>query len=977
MAIYKPPGTYARFIKTASPTATAVGNSRIMALVGTGINYYTVTNEAVTKSNSKPYDTLAHSNVFEVLSVTSRPIYDNISVGDNINYKETSSTNKGYRYYGNIIAWDSLVEPSIKINYDLFPHFYVNTSDATVNYNIEAYVDENAEIPMEDGEWMIEASYINEDDVSITEGNKQGCYRIINVLTSEIVGEYVVSNNPVENEDGTYPIPGLKLTVKNTYIEDSETKKPLVSVGDYIKITTTAAKTEVEAQAYKELVKSEDFDLHITKCEVKREPLDSETEGTATGPIQNINLEWDKIVGGSYSNIYVSNTDFMSNDDNRFNTDNAYAIENINDNAYTINKDTLQEVFKKTIPTFAFKTNLSYDKMGETIEKIKITIVNNLVDGYTYQYQSIPYPVDDSTPVDESTIPFNNIEKQSVTLNAKDNEKFNLRVFKGDSNNPNIEATVTISIEDAKEKSNFIAELKKCEYDKDEQFYVVINVLDKNGNITDFIKTDMNGITSNSSNNISNSVTSADNTILYNAIDKVVVINNDTLYEKSAIYRIKYIKAETENDEDKFLIERYVDGIKDETFRETESVGQDDYFEVIPGINFEVDTLQLAEITDSETVAYIVTSPRITSTEIPSEGSTYYVSYKYRKSEADYEPRYFNNYDDIVAAYGNYDVSASASVLNSLSLGAEIAFNNGVSAVVCVQAKNSSDYEMQTAIDKLTKTIAEVSNFNTIVPLTTSSVVGAYLKNHVNLMSSYEYGKERMGYLAGAIKQPIYKNATKSDRSIGLVATAEGYSDERIVYVVPGAIRKSIRDLRTGKYNTRTLPGCYAAVAVAAIGLSNDPAEPLTNKTISGFTELVDLYSESEKNVLAGAGCCVLEHSGSNIKIRHGITTFRGEVNSEEITLIQIKDYVIDACRTTSANSYIGKKLTSSIVGDVQHTMEMMLNQFISQGIIINFSSLSVKRNSAEPRQIDVKFEIEAVYPLNWINIEFGFSAVS
>ena len=62
---YKPPGTYARFVKTASPVATA-GGSRVMALVGTGINYYTIYNEAVTKSNTKPYDELKNNNVFEV-----------------------------------------------------------------------------------------------------------------------------------------------------------------------------------------------------------------------------------------------------------------------------------------------------------------------------------------------------------------------------------------------------------------------------------------------------------------------------------------------------------------------------------------------------------------------------------------------------------------------------------------------------------------------------------------------------------------------------------------------------------------------------------------------------------------------------------------------------------------------------------------------------------------------------------------------
>jgi hypothetical protein len=54
-----------------------------------------------------------------------------------------------------------------------------------------------------------------------------------------------------------------------------------------------------------------------------------------------------------------------------------------------------------------------------------------------------------------------------------------------------------------------------------------------------------------------------------------------------------------------------------------------------------------------------------------------------------------------------------------------------------------------------------------------------------------------------------------------------------------------------------------------------------------------------------------------------------------------------------------------------------MLPEIMSQQIILGYSGLSVKRSKEDPRQIDVKFEIEAVYPLNYISISFGFSANS
>lgn len=402
--------------------------------------------------------------------------------------------------------------------------------------------------------------------------------------------------------------------------------------------------------------------------------------------------------------------------------------------------------------------------------------------------------------------------------------------------------------------------------------------------------------------------------------------------------------------------------------------GEVSYPEAIPGVTFNFDAIP-EDVVDNNAIEIEVV--KNVNAGVPAEGSLYYISYKYKKAEADYEPKIFFDYDDVVAEYGNYDVTVSGIIINSLSLAAEIAFVNGVSPIVCVQAKNESDYEMNAAIDKLQRTLPGVDNINSIIPLTESMSVGGYAMKHVELMSDPENGKERMVYLGAARNQPITKVATVLDRTQGMVETAKGYNNERIVFVVPGELTKDIRDLRTGRAFERKLPACYAAVAVASLGLKNDPAEPLTNKIIAGFKNLTSLYMESEKNFLAAAGCLVLEQVGPVIKVRHGITTATADVESSEITLVQIKDYVIDACRKSTSTLYIGQKNRPSIVADVQYTMSSLLNQLIAQQIILGFDGLSVKRSSEDPRQIDVTFQIEAVYPLNYISISFGFSAIS
>ena len=397
-------------------------------------------------------------------------------------------------------------------------------------------------------------------------------------------------------------------------------------------------------------------------------------------------------------------------------------------------------------------------------------------------------------------------------------------------------------------------------------------------------------------------------------------------------------------------------------------------YDIIPGVEVILDAFKYTPA-DNDGV-YIDTVARKVDSTLPGEGDSYYVSYKYRKAESGYTAKLFSDYDDIVAEYGNYEVTASGFVKNSLSLGAELAFSNGISQIICVEAKGNSDAEFCDAIDKLKRTLPGVSNVNTIVPLTTSATVGTYAANHVNTMSSYEMGKERMVYLGAGMSQPITKAPTGSDRSMGIIETCNGYNNERVVFVVPGEVIKSVRDVNTGISHDRPLPGCYMAVAVAALGLKNDPAEPLTNKTIAGFSYLPTTYMESEMNLMAGNGACIIMQSGNNLIVRHGITTAPTEVNTMEITLIQIKDYVIDACRTSCGKLYIGRKNLASAVSDVTYTITNILNQFISAEIIIGYSNLSVKRSSEDPRQIDVKFEIEAVYPLLYINITFGFSAV-
>lgn len=410
----------------------------------------------------------------------------------------------------------------------------------------------------------------------------------------------------------------------------------------------------------------------------------------------------------------------------------------------------------------------------------------------------------------------------------------------------------------------------------------------------------------------------------------------------------------------------------------------------IPGLSFELYSLKdieglismngskdINDLTGSgiviDTVAGII-NPRT-----PQNDDEYYVSYKYSKTDNDYEPKVFAEYKDVVREYGKYLTTTSGVIINPLSLAAEIAMQNGASPLVIVQAKADTDDEFKVAIDKLGKKIGSIDSINAIVALTSSREVNKYLINHINKYSSSEYGMYRMAYLSSLPNEPVDKIATAIDAIQGSIQTAQDINDERIVYVVPGLVTRNVTNSTTGYSSVKALPGYFLTTAVAALAMKNDPAEPLTNKKLMGFSGLVNHYSEPELNLLSASGCLAVKQEANVIKVRHGVTTHGAidtlaDIQSNEITLVQIKDFVINGCKKSIGENYIGGKLKPSIVSDIEFTIKSLLGKYINDNIIIGYENLIVRRDLDDPRQLNVNFLIEAVYPLNYINIEFGFS---
>src|SRR5574344_219053 len=141
---YRKPNAYAKFQKSASQVTNA-GETRTLAIIGTGAQYYTVYNEAIKKNAHKPYDKLSHENVFDILSVSSKPKYANRNTPNNTNF----IVDQTFTINGNKIYWNILEDAPASVS------VFSQASEGSMGFkqNIEVVIDTDYEHLVEDGEY--------------------------------------------------------------------------------------------------------------------------------------------------------------------------------------------------------------------------------------------------------------------------------------------------------------------------------------------------------------------------------------------------------------------------------------------------------------------------------------------------------------------------------------------------------------------------------------------------------------------------------------------------------------------------------------------------------------------------------------------------------------------------------------------------------------------------------------------------------
>lgn len=353
------------------------------------------------------------------------------------------------------------------------------------------------------------------------------------------------------------------------------------------------------------------------------------------------------------------------------------------------------------------------------------------------------------------------------------------------------------------------------------------------------------------------------------------------------------------------------------------------------------------------------------------------VSYTVEKTSADREPKSYTRLSSIYSVYGE------PSAENTISAGAQVAYDNGATVFYCIQPEVNETTGLIDAAG-LAKALRQAQKVNAycILPMVSPFVIEndpddsltmaqiiSLCKSHVENMSTTLERKERLAIISN---NALLESQEDYDEVISeYKSDAASANSPRIIYVTPSKVTVT---LDTG--TVAAANGMYAAAAIAGIICNNNYTcgEPITGKTLADVT-INDRYTREEKNILASYGCLVLEGAeGTSVaKIRHALSTATGDYVKSEIKITKIKDVISNTLRLALDRAYINTRFVgASTISEMTATVNTILSSFLANNDIYSYNNLVIAQDQNYPNQINVSFRIAPTPDVNYILVTFG-----
>jgi hypothetical protein len=224
------------------------------------------------------------------------------------------------------------------------------------------------------------------------------------------------------------------------------------------------------------------------------------------------------------------------------------------------------------------------------------------------------------------------------------------------------------------------------------------------------------------------------------------------------------------------------------------------------------------------------------------------------------------------------------------------------------------------------------------------------LAGHVESASSDLIKRERIGVIG----------SDPSATLANLVAPAE--DEGRLLFVGPGI---QTTDTATGL--DVTLPGTYAAAAVAGLISSLDPQASPTNKTVN-VTGVQTRFNGGELEQLVLGRVLALEDRNGSIRVVRGITSSTNTAWSQ-ITTRRIVDFARNGVRE-AANPFIGKLNNARVRQALKGSINSILADMVDREMLISYSlDVTATRDEQIRGIVEVTMVLQPTFSIDYIRV--------
>jgi len=379
----------------------------------------------------------------------------------------------------------------------------------------------------------------------------------------------------------------------------------------------------------------------------------------------------------------------------------------------------------------------------------------------------------------------------------------------------------------------------------------------------------------------------------------------------------------------------------------------------IPGVEVTVANTEGSTIPTGDT-AIIETFDR--GGQEPAVGDSYFITYNYSKTEADFQTLLFTSQRVVERNYGQINPD------NPVSLAAFLAFLNGAVVIAINQvpkipgSNQASTASYIDALNDLRGPLPGGSVLDTITPLKGDDIDLFFaLSNHCDVQSSIRFRAERTGIIG----------VSSGTQPTDVGGIAQQIQNTRIRLVYPDIVTLTIQDA-LGNDKQFLVDGTFLAAAMAANRASPniDVATPWTRARIVGFDALARTLDAVEQNQIAVQGVTILDQRGTVIRVRQGLTTDPSNILTKLPTVITIADEVQRASRR-DLDRFVGIKFLPGVLSQIEGQLSTTMKALKNQEIITAFTGIQA-RTTNDPTIVEVEAFYQPVFPLLYIVITFN-----